>query len=208
VRSSASTNGVRCRLNSGRKLRNRWQQFKSLPPEQQQRVRQSFQRFRQMPPEQRTELRRQWRQMSPRAAPERHPAGAATAVASAAQPLRAELGDLSFDGKRDLPGSRPEHGRRGRLPVGRCSARSAVWRDGTNYVGKRGVTHSEIMAPAAAPHWAHDREAFVEHGGAGEFRKDSQLARLIEVGLPIELSADERVTLVRDYVAEEFVAKG
>ena len=46
-------------------LRNRWQQFKSLPPEQQQRVRQSFQRFRQMPPEQRTELRRQWRQMSP-----------------------------------------------------------------------------------------------------------------------------------------------
>jgi Ti-type conjugative transfer relaxase TraA len=77
-----------------------------------------------------------------------------------------------------------------------------------NYVGKRGVTHSEIMAPAAAPHWAHDREALWNTVEAGEFRKDSQLARLIEVGLPIELSADERVTLVRDYVAEEFVAKG
>ena len=28
-----------------------------------------------------------------------------------------------------------------------------------NYAGKRGVTHSEIMAPVVAPHWAHDREA-------------------------------------------------
>jgi Ti-type conjugative transfer relaxase TraA len=77
-----------------------------------------------------------------------------------------------------------------------------------NYVGKRGVTHSEIMAPAVAPQWARDREALWNTVEAGEFRKDSQLARLIEVGLPIELSTDERVALVRDYVAEEFVAKG
>ena len=77
-----------------------------------------------------------------------------------------------------------------------------------NYVGKRGVTHSEIMAPPAAPHWAYDREALWNTVEAGELRKDSQLARLIEVSLPIELSADERVALVRDYVAEEFVAKG
>ena len=66
-----------------------------------------------------------------------------------------------------------------------------------NYVGKRGVTHSEIMAPAVAPHWAHDREALWNTVEASESRKDSQLARLIEVGLPIELSGDERVALVR-----------
>ena len=77
-----------------------------------------------------------------------------------------------------------------------------------NYVGKRGVTHAEIMAPAVAPHWVHDREALWNTVEASELRKDSQLARLIEVGLPIELSAAERVALVRDYVAEEFVAKG
>jgi len=77
-----------------------------------------------------------------------------------------------------------------------------------NYLGKRGVTHAEIMAPAAAPHWAHDREALWNTVEASELRKDSQLARLIEVGLPIELSAAQRVALVRDYVAEEFVAKG
>lgn len=77
-----------------------------------------------------------------------------------------------------------------------------------NYLGKRGVTHAEIMAPAVAPPWAHDREALWNTVEASELRKDSQLARLIEVGLPIELSAAERVALVRDYVAEEFVAKG
>jgi len=77
-----------------------------------------------------------------------------------------------------------------------------------NYVGKRGVTHSEIMAPATAPHWVHDREALWNTVEASELRKDSQLARLIEVGLPIELSTEERVALLRDYVAEEFVAKG
>jgi Ti-type conjugative transfer relaxase TraA len=77
-----------------------------------------------------------------------------------------------------------------------------------NYVGKRGVTHSEIMAPTAAPPWAYDREALWNTVEASELRKDSQLARLIEVSLPIELAADERVALVRDYVAEEFVAKG
>ncbi|HEY1775020.1 MAG TPA: DUF3106 domain-containing protein, partial [Solirubrobacteraceae bacterium] len=46
-------------------LRQRWQQFKALPPEQQARVRENFNRFRQMPPQRRMELRRQWRQMSP-----------------------------------------------------------------------------------------------------------------------------------------------
>lgn len=77
-----------------------------------------------------------------------------------------------------------------------------------NYVGKRGVTHAQIMAPAAAPPWVQDREALWNTVEASELRKDSQLARLIEVGLPIELVAAERVALVRDYVAEEFVAKG
>jgi len=41
------------------------QRFKSLPPEQQQRVRESFNRFRQIPPERRRALRQQWRQMNP-----------------------------------------------------------------------------------------------------------------------------------------------
>jgi ATP-dependent exoDNAse (exonuclease V) alpha subunit len=77
-----------------------------------------------------------------------------------------------------------------------------------NYTGKRGVVHSEIMAPPDTPAWVRDREVLWNKVEASELRKDSQLARLIEVGLPVELSGDERVALMRDYIAKEFVAKG
>jgi Ti-type conjugative transfer relaxase TraA len=73
---------------------------------------------------------------------------------------------------------------------------------------KRGILHSEIMAPPGAPAWVYEREALWNRVEAGESRKDSQLARLIEIGLPVELSVDECVVLVRDYIATEFVAKG
>jgi Ti-type conjugative transfer relaxase TraA len=77
-----------------------------------------------------------------------------------------------------------------------------------NYAGKDGTLHSEIMAPAGAPTWVQDREALWNTVEASEFRKDSQLARVIEVGLPLELSSDENVALMRDFIAKEFVAKG
>lgn len=76
------------------------------------------------------------------------------------------------------------------------------------YTGRRGIVHCEIMAPAAAPAWAGDREALWNEVEAAEARKDAQLARLVEIGLPVELSGEERVALVRDYVAREFVAAG
>lgn len=77
-----------------------------------------------------------------------------------------------------------------------------------NYLGKGGTVHAEIMAPAGSPPWVHDRDALWNRVEANELRKDSQLARVIEVGLPIELSADQRVALVRDYVVKEFVSQG
>ena len=77
-----------------------------------------------------------------------------------------------------------------------------------NYTGKRGVVHSEIMAPPETPAWVRDRETLWNKVEASEMRKDSQLARLLEVGLPVELSGDERVALVRDFVAKKFVATG
>ena len=77
-----------------------------------------------------------------------------------------------------------------------------------NYVGKRGIVHSEIMAPEEIPSWVRNREALWNRVEAAEFRKDSQLARVVEVGLPIELAVGERLALVRDYIATEFVAQG
>jgi Ti-type conjugative transfer relaxase TraA len=41
-----------------------------------------------------------------------------------------------------------------------------------------------------------------------EKRKDAQVAREIEVGLPIELKDNEQVALLRDFVKREFVARG
>jgi Ti-type conjugative transfer relaxase TraA len=77
-----------------------------------------------------------------------------------------------------------------------------------NYVGKRAVVHSEIMAPEGVPAWVRDREALWNRVEAAEFRKDSQLARVVEVGLPIELDTGERLALVREFIAAEFVAQG
>ena len=77
-----------------------------------------------------------------------------------------------------------------------------------SHAGKRGVVHAQILAPADAPAWARDREVLWNRVEGREPRKDSQLARLIEVGLPVELSADERVALLRDYIDQQFVEHG
>jgi Ti-type conjugative transfer relaxase TraA len=73
---------------------------------------------------------------------------------------------------------------------------------------KREILHSEILAAADAPSWVFERESLWNRVEAAEARKDAQLARLIEVGLPVELSVAEWVALLRDYIAKEFVAIG
>ena len=77
-----------------------------------------------------------------------------------------------------------------------------------NYTRSHKAAHSEIMSPVGAPAWVHDREMLWNRVEAGERRKDSQLARAIEIGLPVELSHAQSVALVRDYIAQEFVSKG
>ena len=77
-----------------------------------------------------------------------------------------------------------------------------------DYTNKRGVEHAEILAPENAPAWVFDRHTLWNTVEASEKRKDAQLAREIEVGLPIELEDREQVALLRDFVNREFVAKG
>jgi Ti-type conjugative transfer relaxase TraA len=77
-----------------------------------------------------------------------------------------------------------------------------------DYTNKRGVDHTEILAPAAAPAWVFDRHTLWNTVEATEKRKDAQVAREIEVGLPIELKNNEQVALLRDFVSREFIAKG
>ncbi|MEQ1715803.1 MAG: MobQ family relaxase [Hyphomicrobium sp.] len=77
-----------------------------------------------------------------------------------------------------------------------------------DYTSKRGLLHSEILLPTGAARWLGDREKLWNHEHQREHRHDSQLAREINLALPHELDADQRLELVRSFVLEEFVAKG
>jgi Ti-type conjugative transfer relaxase TraA len=77
-----------------------------------------------------------------------------------------------------------------------------------DYSRKVGVAHTEIIAPEGVPAWMLDRENLWNGVEVAEKRKDAQLAREFEIALPIELSHDQSVELLRDYIKTEFVAKG
>jgi ATP-dependent exoDNAse (exonuclease V) alpha subunit len=73
---------------------------------------------------------------------------------------------------------------------------------------KHGVEHLEIMAPPDAPPWVFHRDSLWNAVEKAERRKDAQLAREIEVALPIELPKDEQVELLRNFAHRAFVSKG
>lgn len=77
-----------------------------------------------------------------------------------------------------------------------------------DYTRKEHIEHTEIIAPANAPSWATDRQALWNAVEASEKRKDSRLAREVELSLPRELSPAQRVELVRGYVRSQFVDAG
>jgi ATP-dependent exoDNAse (exonuclease V) alpha subunit len=77
-----------------------------------------------------------------------------------------------------------------------------------DYTRKGGVVLTEILAPAGAPAWVQDRSELWNRVEEGEKRKDSQLAREIEIALPRELSPDQRAELARNFVLERFVSAG
>jgi len=77
-----------------------------------------------------------------------------------------------------------------------------------DYSRKRGVLHCEIIAPVGAPDWVRDRARLWNAVELSERRKDAQLARDLVLCLPFELTHEERVELVREFVGEVFVARG
>ena len=77
-----------------------------------------------------------------------------------------------------------------------------------NFLAKSGVVHSEILLPREAPARWLDRETLWNEVTAVERRHDAVLAREIELAVPRELSQAEAIALVRDFVREQFVARG
>lgn len=77
-----------------------------------------------------------------------------------------------------------------------------------DYTRKRGVDHNFILAPNSAPDWVHNREKLWNAVEKVERRKDSQLAREINVALPTELTKTQQLKLVKEFVTEQFVSQG
>ncbi len=70
------------------------------------------------------------------------------------------------------------------------------------------VIHSEILLPEGAPTSLTDRATLWNQVDATEKRKDARLAREIEIALPRELTKAQAIGLTRDFVREQFVARG
>jgi ATP-dependent exoDNAse (exonuclease V) alpha subunit len=92
----------------------------------------------------------------------------------------------------------------------RAGARLEDERLGTthDYRRRAGVLHAEILAPENTPAWMLDRTQLWNAVERIEKRKDAQLSRDIELSLPHELDAEQRLELVREFVREQFVASG
>lgn len=77
-----------------------------------------------------------------------------------------------------------------------------------DYTRKRGIVHTEILLPSHAPPDFSDRSTLWNSVEKTEKAKNSQLAREVEVALPVELDRERQIQLVREYVKENFVSVG
>lgn len=73
---------------------------------------------------------------------------------------------------------------------------------------KGGIVHSEILLPQNAPPTLSNRSELWNSVELFEKQKDAQLARDIEISLPIELDRNSQLALVRAYVNDTFVSVG
>lgn len=76
-----------------------------------------------------------------------------------------------------------------------------------DYTRKSGVDHSVILSPVKAD-WITDRAKLWNKVEAAEKRHDAQLAREITVAIPSELSRDDKIALVSEYVQKNYVDQG
>lgn len=106
-----------------------------------------------------------------------------------------------------------------RRSAGRTVTAAAAYRSGEcitdarigltfDYRPRRGVAHTEILAPDDAQPWMRDRSRLWNTTEAKEKRKDAQLARDITLALPHELAPAVRLDLVRRFVDSAFVSLG
>lgn len=73
---------------------------------------------------------------------------------------------------------------------------------------KRGILHSEIMAPDNTPEWMLDRVQLWNAVERVEKRRDAQLARTFLISLSDLLTDEQNLELLRTFITDEFVEHG
>ena len=108
-----------------------------------------------------------------------------------------------------------------------CAVATAAYRSGTllklntldrnqgkrvehsfDYSTKPGIAFSSILAPAHAPEWVYDRQKLWQTIEDIDSKFNASLAREYTIALPEELTADQNIELVKDFVKNSFVARG
>ena len=77
-----------------------------------------------------------------------------------------------------------------------------------DYTRKQGLVWQQVFLPDMAPAEWTNREVLWNAVEEAEKTKDSRLAREFVVALPVELSKDEWITLLTDFIQANFVAEG
>lgn len=102
--------------------------------------------------------------------------------------------------------------------AGQSAVKSASYRHGERLRDERlgktfsyrkpDVVHSAILAPEGAPDWVFSRHELWNRAEAVEVRCNAQVAREIELTIPKELTAQERIDLVHGFIRDQFVSLG
>ena len=77
-----------------------------------------------------------------------------------------------------------------------------------DYTRKQGLAWQAVFLPPMAPPEWQDREKLWNAVEEAEKTKDSRLAREFVAALPIELSRQQQIELLQDFINEQFIAEG
>ena len=102
---------------------------------------------------------------------------------------------------------------------GRSAVASAAYRSGEklyneetglihDFTKKGGVVFCEIILPKNAPDKYMDRQTLWNDVQQIEKRCDARFAREVEVALPVEMTREQQIKCVRNYIRENFISKG
>lgn len=142
-----------------------------------------------------------------------------TSIADVASVPQQENAVAIYHFSGQILGRKPKRNPDGTVRPGSKAAAAAAYRSGTrvrdhqtgevhDYSRRAGVAHAEIMIPTGAAAWLEDRELLWGTVERMEARRDAQLAREFNMALPHELSAEQRIDLVRGFVQRHFVNRG